>query len=276
MTCSVEIFDLARGAARVVLDSDRHLEAPNWTRDGAALIVNGGGLLYRLTLETGTLDAMDTGDLAQLNNDHGLSPDGATLAISDKTETGKSCIYTLPAGGGTPRRVTENVPSWWHGWSPDGARLVYTAVRDGQFGIWTCPVEGGAETCVVSGPHHYDGPDFTPDGAWIWFNSDRGGPSSDLWRVRPDGADLQRMTESQRVEWFPHPAPDGRQVLYLSYPAGTKGHPFGRDVELRLMPADGGAPRTLVKLFGGQGTLNVPCWSPGGDAFAFIRYSKTA
>ncbi|MBP0482808.1 TolB family protein [Sagittula salina] len=271
MLCTIETFDMATRQSRVVLRSEALLEAPNWARDGA-LIVNGEGLLHRLA-EDG-LSVIDTGDCDLLNNDHGLSPDGAWLAISDKTETGKSCIYVLPADGGTPRRVTQGVPSWFHGWSPDGARLAYTAVRDGQFAICTCPVAGGEETRVVTSAHHYDGPDYTPDGQWIWFNSERGGPASDLWRVRPDGSDLQQMTRGERVEWFPHPSPCGRHVLYLSYPEGTEGHPFGRHVELRLMPAGGGAPETLVNLYGGQGTINVPCWAPDGSAFAYVRYTE--
>ncbi|WP_425070772.1 TolB family protein [Sagittula sp. S175] len=274
MVCTVEIFDLATRRTHVVLDSAELLEAPNWTPDGAALIVNGGGRLFRLDLDSGQLEQIDTGSLTGLNNDHGISPDGARLVISDKTETGKSCIYTLPITGGVPTRITEQVPSWWHGWSPDGGTLAYVAVRDGDFGIYTIPVAGGAETCLVTSPQHYDGPDYTPDGAWIWFNSERGGTASDLWRIRPDGSDLEQMTRSARVEWFPHPSPDGAHVLYLSYPPGTEGHPFGRDVELRLMPATGGPSETLLTLYGGQGTLNVPCWAPDASAFAFVRYRK--
>lgn len=272
MVCTVEIFDMASRTARVVLESEALLEAPNWAADGA-LIVNGGGVLYRLV--QGSLTRIDTGALDGLNNDHGLSPDGRWLAISDKTETGKSCIYVLPAEGGVPRRITAQVPSWWHGWSPDGETLTYVAVRDGQFGIFTATLDG-AETCLITSPQHYDGPDYTPDGAWIWFNSERGGPASDLWRIRPDGTDAQQMTRTDRVEWFPHPSPDGAHVLYLSYPPGTEGHPFGRDVELRLMPAEGGAHETLVALYGGQGTINVPCWAPDGSAFAFVRYKENA
>lgn len=270
MRSSVEVYDLDQRVSHVVLDSAQHLEAPNWTRDDA-LIVNGGGRLYRLSLDGGALDAMDTGDCAALNNDHGLSPDGGDIAFSDKTETGKSCIYIMPAGGGDPRRITAKVPSWWHGWTAQG-ELLYTAVRDGQFGIWACPASGGNERCILTSDHHYDGPDATPDGEWIWFNSERGGPSSQLWRVRSDGSDPQQMTSGARVDWFPHPSPDGRHVLYLSYPPGTLGHPFGRWVELRLLPAGGGTPEVLLEIFGGQGSLNVPSWSPDGRRFAFVRY----
>lgn len=274
MKSHVETYDIETGTARLVLIHDGHIEAPNWTPDGRALIVNGGGRLFRLPLDAPALTQIDTGDLHRLNNDHGVSPDGTTLVVSQSAQPFTSCIYTLPITGGTPTRVTPETPSWWHGWSPDGATLAYTANRSETWGIRTIPVTGGPETCVIEGGGHYDGPDYTPDGQWIWFNSDRGG-SMDLWRVRPDGTDPRQMTDDARVNWFPHPSPDGTHVLYLAYEAGTEGHPANRDVQLRLMPAEGGAPRILFDLFGGQGTINVPCWSPDARHFAFVRYSDT-
>ena len=270
MTYRLAIHDLASGAARTVLETDRHIEAPNWHRDGY-LIVNAAGRLYRVPLDAPDLVEVDTGFATRLNNDHGISPDGTRLAISNHTVPGKSCIYTLPVEGGTPVEVTANTPSWWHGWSPDGARLTYPAVRDGQFDIYTIAVEGGDETRVTDGRFdHTDGPDYTPDGAWIWFNAETGG-HCDLWRIRPDGCDLERMTEGDSVDWFPHPSPDGAHVLYLAYAPGTEGHPAERTVELRLMPAEGGASRCLRRLLGGQGTINVPSWAPDGSAFAYVE-----
>ncbi|MFW2587060.1 hypothetical protein [Sagittula sp. SSi028] len=274
MVAELCIHTLSTGISRSLWQGDLHLEAPNWSPDGRSLIVNGDGRLYRFDLDTEALTQIDTGRHDRLNNDHGPSPDGTKIAFCDKVDTGKSCIYTLTLDKGSVDRITPNVPSWFHAWSPDGRRMTYTAVRDGQFGIFTCAADGRDERCLVTSAHHYDGPDYTPDGAWIWFNSARGGPASDLWRIRTDGTGLQQMTHSDRVEWFPHPSPDGAHVLYLSYPEGTQGHPFGMDVELRLMPAQGGAPVTIEKLYGGQGSLNVPCWAPDGHAFAYMRYHR--
>lgn len=275
-TSRLMIYDFEEGRAFPVLETDQHIEAPNWTPDGEALIVNGNGVLYWVDLAEPELAEIDTGMLITLNNDHGISPDGATLALSDHTLGQGSVIWTLDldAEEADPVRITPNSPSWWHGWSPDGQTLAYTALRNGQFGIYTIPVTGGEETCVITSPHHYDGPDYTPDGSWIWFNSERGGPSSDLWRVRPDGSEPQQMTEDDRVNWFPHPSPDGSRVVYLAYPSGTTGHPGDLDVELRLLPPEGGTPETLVTLFGGQGTINVPSWSPDGVAFAYVEYAR--
>ncbi|MFW2541480.1 hypothetical protein ACN2XU_02480 [Primorskyibacter sp. 2E107] len=274
MTAFLEIMDIATGTAETLLQTEAHIEAPNWAPSGDHLIVNAAGRAYRVLLDAPALQEIDTGGLVQLNNDKALSPDGRWLAISDKTETGKSCIYTLPAGGGVPERITMQVPSWFHGWSPDGARLVYTCVRDGAFGLASIAEAGGDETLLIRSAHHYDGPDYTPDGAFIWFNSDRGG-GMDLWRMKADGSAPERMTDGPEVDWFPHPSPDGKHVLYLAYPAGTEGHPFGLPVALKLMPAAGGAARTLTTIFGGQGALNVPPWAPDSRRFAYVRYSET-
>jgi Tol biopolymer transport system component len=268
------IFDLETRRPETVLRSERLIEAPNWTSDGKALIVNGDGLLYRVDLDRpARLARIDTGFAVNLNNDHGVSPDGRHLAISDSTENGQSCIYILAASGGAPRKVTQNTPSYWHGWSPDGATLVYCAARNGIYDIYSCDLQGGAETRLTDGSGHSDGPDYTPDGRWIWFNSDRSG-TMQLWRMRPDGSALQRMTDDDRASWFPHPSLDGRHVLYLAYESGVEGHPRDHDVELRLMPAGGGQPETLLAILGGQGSINVPCWEPGSRRFAFMRYDR--
>lgn len=264
------IFDLEAGQAEVLLRHDGHIEAPNWHPNGC-LIVNGGGRLFSVSLNQPELTSIDTGFAVHCNNDHGISPDGSQLVISDKTRADGSCIYTLPVTGGTPKRVTQQVPSYWHGWSPDGGTLAYVGRRDGPFALYTCPVDGGEETCVTNDFDHIDGPDYTADGQWIWFNGEREG-TVDLWRIHADGTALEQMTRDVLVNWFPHPSPDGACVVYLAYPEGTRGHPAGLDVTLRVMPASGGKARDLCQLHGGQGTINVPCWAPDSRKFAFMRY----
>jgi Tol biopolymer transport system component len=274
MRSTLEIHDLGTGESRTVFATDRLIEAPNWSPDGGFLIFNGDGRLHRLDLDGEEEPReIDTGFATHCNNDHGISPDGRSLVISDATETGRSCIYTLPVAGGAPRRVTAKTPSYWHGWSPDGRTLAYCAERGGAFDIYTVPAAGGEETRLTDGKGHSDGPDYTPDGRWIWFNSSRSGHMQ-LWRMRPDGADLERMTEDDRSNWFPHPSPDGASVLFLTYAPGVDGHPRDREVELRLMDPEGGGVRRLFPLFGGQGSINVPCWAPDGRRFAFVRYAR--
>ena len=273
------LHEIATGREEVAYESDDLIEAPNWSPCGGFLVMNGDGRIWRLDLDgTCRLQQIDTGHILHCNNDHGISPDGTTLVISDSPARGTSCIYTLPITGGTPKQVTPLRPSYFHGWSPDGARLTYTARREGVFHVCTCRVDGSDEVILTQGHTlrngHRDGPDYTPDGQWIWFNSDHHANTPDLWRMRIDGSDLQRMTHDVRVNWFPHPSPDGMHVLYLAYPSHVQGHPRGEDVELRVMPASGGAPRTVAAFHGGQGAINVPNWHPDGTRFAYMRYSR--
>ena len=269
----LSIFDLDNSSAKSILATPTHIEAPNWTPDGTALIVNGSGRLYRIPLASPGLEAIDTGFAVNINNDHGVSPDGNSLVISDSTENGDSCIYALPISGGTPRKVTELTPSYWHGWSPDGRTLVYVGKRGATYQVYRCPFSGGHETQVTDSFDHCDGPDYTADGQWIWFNGERE-EEVQLWRMRPDGTELERMTNDRRVNWFPHPSPDGKHILYLAYESGTRGHPAMQRVELRLIPAAGGEPKTLLGITGGQGTMNVPCWAPDSRKFAFVSYEN--
>ncbi|MEM8789228.1 MAG: hypothetical protein AAGE76_13295 [Pseudomonadota bacterium] len=272
MRSSLEVFDIASGRARVILQTDRLIEAPNWDPRGGALLVNGDGRLFRVALAAPALTPVDTDFADACNNDHGFSPDGRRIALSHATAAG-STIFTVPATGGSPVPVTDTNPSYWHGWSPDGGELAYCGKRAGAFDIHTIAPSGGGERRLTRDMGHCDGPDYSPDGAWIWFNSDVSGHAQ-LWRMRRDGSAAQRMTQDRRVNWFPHPAPLGGRVVYLSYPPGTVGHPADRAVELRVMPLEGGTGRRLLLFNGGQGTLNVPCWSPDGRSFAFVRYAE--
>ncbi|MFC3164322.1 TolB family protein [Ciceribacter thiooxidans] len=272
MRSSVEIFDCKSRTSRVVWQTEALVEAPNWTPDGAHLVINGDGLIYRLPVDgSAPPEPIETGFAVGCNNDHGLSPDGTTLAISDKTEHGKSCIYLLPATGGVPRQVTARLPSYWHGWSPDGRHLAYCGIRNDEFGIYTISVDGGEERELIRGGGHNDGPDYSPDGQWIYFNSDRSGLMQ-IWKIRPDGTGLDQVTDDGFANWFPHPAPKGDGLIFLSYRSDVEGHPRDKQVSIRRKDVATGEVETLLNLFGGQGSLNVPSWSPDGDAFAYVRY----
>lgn len=272
MRSSVEIYNIRTGLARVVWQTERLVEAPNFAPDGTYLLLNDEGLLYRLALDgSQTVTHVETGFAAACNNDHGISPDGTRIVISDKIEFGKSAIYTLPIDGGVPTLVTTNHPSYWHGWSPDGSELAYCGIRGDVFDIYTIDVDGGEERRLTHGEGRNDGPDYSADGQWIYFNSSRTGLMQ-IWRIHPDGTGLEQVTDDNYGNWFAHPSPENDKVLLLSYDAEVFDHPRDLNVRLRMMDMDGGNIRTLFELFGGQGTINVPNWSPDGDEFAYVRY----
>ena len=272
MRSSVEIFDLNARQARVVLQSDDLIEAPNWSPDGRYLMVNSDGLVYRIPLDGAPkLELVDTGFATRCNNDHGISPDGSLIAVSDKCAFGKSAIYTLPASGGTPVLVTRNMPSYWHGWSPDGARFAYCGIRDDIFDIYSIAATGGEEMRLTHGEGRNDGPDYAFDGNWIYFNSSRTGLMQ-IWRIHPDGTGLEQVTFDNYGNWFAHPSPNNDRVILISYPPDVFDHPRDCNVLVRMMDMDGANLVTLFPLFGGQGTMNSPNWAPDGHAFAYVRY----
>ncbi len=256
---------------RAIYTTRDHIEAPNWSRDGQYFLFNGNGGVFRLPVTGGMPTQLDLGFATRCNNDHGLSPDGKMLAISDQSVGEKSLIYVLPSAGGTPVRITATAPSYWHGWSPDGSTLAFCGERNGEFDIYTIPATGGEEKRLTSAPGLDDGPDYSPDGKYLYFNSERT-RTMQIWRMKTDGSDQQQITKDEFNNWFPHPSPDGKWIVFLSYANDVKGHPENKDVMLRLMPANGGEIRVLAKLFGGQGTINVPSWSPNSAMVAFVSY----
>ena len=276
-TSILEIYDLEKGESREVVRFDRLIEAPNWSRDGKSLFYNSRGELYRYDLEKGTEEKLDTGLCRNCNNDHVLSTDGRSIAVSHSEESWMSRVYIVPIGGGEPRLVTENCPSFLHGWSPDGETLAYCAFRDMEKGgdIYTIPVSGGEERQLTFTEGLNDGPEYSPDGKHIWFNSVRSGLMQ-AWRMNADGSEQTQMTFDEGWNtWFPHISPDGKKVVMIAYKKGDLKpgeHLPHKWVELRLMNADGSRLKTLLTLFGGQGTINVNSWAPDSKRFAYVRY----
>ena len=269
---NIEILDLATRHRRIVHSAPEAMQAPNWTLDGSALIYNANGRLYRFDLATGQPGLIDTGEIVRNNNDHVLSFDGTMLGISSASPEGEqSVVYTVPVGGGVPRRITPRAPSYFHGWSPDGRHLVYTGGRDGEWDIYRIPAEGGEETRLTTDGALDDGPEYTPDGRWIYFNSSRTGKMQ-IWRMSPDGSDQQQVTDDEFNNWFPHISPDGQWIAFLSYLPEIEAddHPWYKHVYLRLMPIAGGEPEVIAYVYGGQGTINVPSWSPDSRQLAFV------
>jgi Tol biopolymer transport system component len=269
---TLETQSIASIDRRVTYVTQGRIEAPNWLPDGKTLIYNSGGRIFRIPATGGQSEVIDTGFAIRCNNDHGVSPDGSQLVISDQSQGERqSLIYTLPITGGTPTLVTPDGPSYWHGWSPDGTTLALCGRRDGAFGIFTIPAAGGEETRLTTADRLDDGPEYSPDGETIYFNSDRTG-AMQIWRMQTDGSAQEQVTSDAYNNWFPHPSPDGHTLVFLSYEPDVSGHPENKDVTLRMMTLATGKIDVLARLFGGQGTINVPCWSPDSRKIAFVTY----
>jgi Tol biopolymer transport system component len=279
----LELLDVQSGRRQAIHRADLPFEAPNWTPDGSALIFNGSGRgdnrgkLFRFDLATRQPAPIDTGTSNRNNNDHVLSFDGTMLGISDQS-AGQSAIYTVAAGGGTPKRITPLTPSYLHGWSPDGKWLVYTGGRNGEFDIYTIASDGsGTERNMTNSKGLDDGPEYSPDGKYIYFNSVRAGETMQIWRMKADGTEPEQVTKDDLNNWFPHISPDGQWIAFISFPkeVDPADHPYYKRVYLRLMPAAGGTPKVIAYVYGGQGTINVPSWSPDGRMLAFVSNTGT-
>ncbi|MEI9920307.1 MAG: biopolymer transporter TolR [Bacteroidota bacterium] len=275
----IEIMDIATGKRKIIHSAPNSLQAPNWTPDNKYLIYNSEGFLFRYDLKSGSIEKLNTGTATSNNNDHVLSFDGKMIGISNHVgEKRTSTIFTLPVtGSDNPTKITDENSghSYLHGWSPNGKTLLFTGQRNGNFDIYAVDVASKKETRLTDAVSLDDGPEYTPDGKSIWFNSVRTGTMK-LWKMKPDGSNQEQVTFDEYNDWFPHFSPDGKWVLYISFPKeiDPSTHPFYKKTYLRLMPTAGGVPKTIAYIYGGQGTINVPSWSPDGKFIAFVSNSK--
>lgn len=278
-------MDVETGEETVLHEFPGIIEAPNWLNDGNTLLYNADGKIYRYEIDKDHVEQVDTGFCVQCNNDHVPSPDNQLLAVScmppELTDgTYESHIYVLPMTGGEPKDLTGPGLSYLHGWSPDGKELAYCAFRKKpeeetmRIEICTIPSDGGEETCLTDGKGYNDGPEYSPDGKHIWFNSTRSGLMQ-VWRMNRDGSGLTQMTDSDANNWFGHVSPDGKHVIYLTFAKGElepNEHLPNMYVSLGMMDYDGQNKKKLLDLFGGQGSINVNSWAPDSRRIAYVKY----
>lgn len=269
----LEVMDVATGHRKVLASAAGSWQAPNWTPDGKTLIYNSDGKLYNFNLSTLKSTVLNTDFANKNNNDHVLSFDGKQIGISNHpAETnGQSVVYTVSVKGGVPKRITEKSPSYFHGWSPDNQSLLYTGQRNGDFDIYKISKDGGKEVQLTNTKGLDDGSEYSSDGKYIYFCSTRTG-TMQVWRMNPDGKNQIQLTFDELNNWFPHVSPDNKWLVFISFPKEIPAdqHPFYQRVFLRLMPVESGNIKVIGYLYGGQGTMNVPSWSPDSKKIAFV------
>jgi Tol biopolymer transport system component len=281
--CRMETMTISDGKRKVIYEKQGRFEAPNWMPDGKKLLFNMDGSLYKIPVEGGEIEKLNTGFANRCNNDHGISFNGKLLAISNTKvgpsgSGGGSAVYILPLKGGEPKLITEETPSYWHGWAPNNKEVVYVAIRDGKkvYNIYRNSIKGGKEVALtdIKDGEHVDGCEYSPDGKYIYYNGNHTG-TMQIWRIKPDGSGREQLTFDEYNDWFPHISPDGKWILLISFPSDIdpNSHPSYKRVMLRIMPASGGEPKVLAYMYGGQGTINVPSWSPDSKQIAFVSNS---
>lgn len=275
--CRLETMTISDGKRKVIRESAGRFEAPNWMPDGRKLLYNEDGALYTIDITGGVAQKLNTGSVRN-NNDHGISFDKKMLAISGSGEGGGSAVYVLPLSGGTPKLVAGKTPSYWHGWAPNHQEVAIVGQRNGSkiYNLYRVNVNTGKEVALTENTAgHVDGPEYSPDGKYIYYNANPTG-TMQIWRMNPDGTGKEQITFDERHNWFPHVSPDGKWIAYISFPTDIDpdSHPAYQRVMLHLMPANGGAPRVLAYLYGGQGTINVNSWSPDSKSIAFVSNSE--
>ena len=279
--CRLETMNVFDGKRKVIFEKPDRFEAPNWMPDGQKLLFNMDGALYTIPVNGGELEKINTGSANRNNNDHGISFDGKLLAISSHRSGmpgGGSTVYVLPLEGGALKMVTEHTPSYWHGWAPNNEEVVYVAQRGGStnYNLYRNSIDGGKEMALTSikDGEHVDGCEYSPDGNYIYYNGSHSG-TMQIWRMKPDGSAREQITFDEYNDWFPHISPDGKWMVYISFPPDipVNSHPSYKRVMLRMMPTSGGPPKVIAHLYGGQGTINVPSWSPDSKHIAFVSNS---
>lgn len=275
----VWVVDVVTGRRELVHSTaDLLLEAPNWAPDGAGLLLNGHGLLWRLDLENGQLAKMAITELPPINNDHVVDAPRGLIYLS----ANDGHLYVAPVTGGTATRISHDSDRFHflHGVSPDGAVLAFVDLPRNDFSaagrLALIPSGGGATTYPDAGRRHLDGPEYSADGIWLYVNTEDFGSRpghAQLARVPADGGELEQLVKSDTVDWFPHLSPDGRFAAYISFPTGTLGHPADLDVQITIVDVgDWSTPLHTIGLFGGQGTMNVNSWSPDSRHLAYVAY----
>ncbi len=276
----LEVMEVSTGHRTIIHSDANSIQAPNWIPNGDKLIYNSQGRLYQYDLRQGKIGPLNTGFAINNNNDHVLTFDGSLLGISNHSQddNNQSTLYYLPAeGDSTPVQVTPKGAgnSYLHGWSPDNKKMIFTGLRNDQHDIYSVDISTGEEVQLTNQGSLDDGAEYSPNGRHIFFNSARSGKMQ-LWRMNADGSNQIQLTSDKYNDWFPHVSPDNKWIAFISFAEDIdpNDHPFYKQCLIRIMPYEGGSPKIIAYIYGGQGSINVPSWSPDSKFISFVSNSN--
>ena len=144
--------------------------------------------------------------------------------------------------------------------TPPPRKIALTRVfaNPGQVGIFIAGFDGSDEHPLLSSKDSDYDPVWAPDGSSIVFTSDRTG-SADLFRVKPDGTGLERLTNDPAYDDQAAFAPDGKKLVFVSTRGGGTATLWTMDI----------ATRQVKRVSSGKGGDFRPSWSADGKWIAF-------
>lgn len=155
-------------------------------------------------------------------------------------------IYEADLEGNIVRQLTET-PGYdaEATLSPQGDKIVFTSMRDGDLELYTMNIDGSDVRRVTNAPGYDGGAFFSPDGTKLVWRASRPGTDEELkeyqdllaqglvmptnmelYVANVDGSDMRRITELGQANWAPYWHPSGEKIIFASNHKSQRGFPF--------------------------------------------------